>query len=86
MSEAKHPEFTEDELRLAKFFIEREGSGVLAELKDIDLIELGYLDSLDLVALAVFIEREFKKKIDLSQPDIFEKTRTFNSIYELVKG
>jgi acyl carrier protein len=86
MSDATHADFTKDELRLAKFFVDREGAGVLGELKQIDLIELGYLDSLDLVNLAVFIEREFGKKIDLTLPDIFEKTRTFNSIYELANG
>ena len=86
MSEDPTARYTSDELRMARFFVEREGQGVLAELKDIDLIELGYLDSLDLVTLAVFIEREFGRKLDLTQPDIFERTRTFASIYELATG
>lgn len=76
-------EYSKDEMRLARFFIEREGEGILLELRDVDFIELGYLDSLDLVTLAIFIEREFGKKLDLTQPDIFEQTRNFKSLLNL---
>ena len=76
-------DYTKDEMRLAQFFIEREGEGILAELREVDLIEQGYLDSLDLVTLAVFIEREFGRKLDLTDPAIFEKTRSFNSLMAL---
>ena len=75
--------YTSDEMRLARFFVEREGEGVLATLKDIDFIEQGYLDSLDLVSLAVFIEQEFGHKIDLSDPTIFQQTRNFASLAQL---
>jgi len=77
--------YTDDEMKLARFFIEREGEGVLAGLKEVDFINVGYLDSLDLVSLAVFIEKEFGPKIDLSDPAIFEKTRTFDSLMRLTK-
>ncbi|MGV8951947.1 MAG: phosphopantetheine-binding protein [Cypionkella sp.] len=76
-------DYTAKEMRLARFFAEREGEGVLAELRDLDFIEQGYLDSLDLVTLAVFIEREFGRKIDLTQPGIFEQTRNFKSLMAL---
>lgn len=76
-------DFSEDEMRLARFFIEREGEGVLADLRDVDFIEQGYLDSLDLVSLAVFIEKEFGRKLDLTEPDIFERTRNFKSLMTL---
>lgn len=76
-------DYSADEMRLARFFVEREGEGVLAELRDLDFIDQGYLDSLDLVTLAIFIEREFGRKIDLTQPDIFEQTRNFNSLIAL---
>lgn len=77
-------EYSKDEMRLAQFFIEREGEGVLAELRGVDFIEQGYLDSLDLVTLAVFVEKEFDKKLDLTEPDIFERTRNFDSLMALI--
>lgn len=55
--------FSDTEIILAKFFVEREGEGVLVEIRNIDLIEAGIIDSLDLVSLAVFIEQEFGKKL-----------------------
>lgn len=76
-------DYSQDELRLARFFTEREGDGVLAELRDIDFVEQGYLDSLDMVSLAVFVEKEFGRKLDLTQPDIFEKMRNFKSLMAL---
>ncbi|MBL4766397.1 MAG: acyl carrier protein [Rhodobacteraceae bacterium] len=79
-------EYSQDEMRLAQFFVEREGEGILAELREADFIEQGYLDSLDLVTLAMFVEKEFNRKLDLTQPDIFERTRTFKSLMALVLG
>ena len=58
----QNPGFSDDELRLAKFFIEREGEGILTELRDLEFYAAGILDSLDMVSLAVFVERQFGKK------------------------
>jgi len=77
-------DYSKDELRLAQFFVEREGEGVLAELRNVDFIEQGYLDSLDLVTLAMFVEKEFGKKLDLTEADIFERTRNFASLMTLI--
>ncbi len=77
--------YSDEEMKLARFFVEREGEGVLDRLKEVDFVEEGYLDSLDLVSLAVFIEKEFGRKLDLSDSSIFEKTRTFDSLMRLTK-
>lgn len=76
--------FTDTEQKLAKFFVEREGEGILDEIREIDFIETGIIDSLDLVSLAVFIEQNFHKKIDLANPDTFNAARRFNSLMKLL--
>ena len=55
--------FTDSEQKLAKFFVDREGEGILDEIREIDFIEAGIIDSLDLVSLAVFIEQNFNESI-----------------------
>jgi len=55
--------FTDAEQKLAKFFVEREGEGILEEIREIDFIEAGIIDSLDLVSLAVYIEKNFNKRL-----------------------
>ena len=76
--------FTDTEQKLAQFFIEREGEGILEEIREIDFIEAGIIDSLDLVSLAVFIEQKFDKKIDLASPETFSAARSFDSLMELI--
>ena len=72
--------FTEREMKLAKFFIEREGEGILDVIREIDLFEEGIIDSLDLVTLAVHIEKEFNNKIDLTDSGVFDSMRRFDSL------
>lgn len=76
--------FTDVEQKLAQFFIEREGDGILKEIREIDFIETGILDSLDMVSLAVFIEQNFHKKIDLVSPETFNAARRFDSLIALI--
>lgn len=76
--------FTDAEQKLAQFFVEREGEGILEEIREIDFIEVGIIDSLDLVSLAVFIEQNFHKKIDLASPGTFNAARRFGSLMELI--
>lgn len=78
--------FTETELKLARFFTEREGDGILEEIRSIDFMESGIIDSLDLVSLAVFIERNFQVKIDLANPATFAAARRFDSLMTLIDG
>jgi acyl carrier protein len=46
-------------------------------------MEAGIIDSLDLVSLAVFIERNFNKKINLADPVTFKAMRRFDSLLAL---
>lgn len=78
--------FTDAEQKLAQFFVEREGDGILEEIREIDFIETGIIDSLDLVSLAVFIEQNFGKKIDLASPETFSAARRFDSLMKLITG
>ncbi|HIA13000.1 MAG TPA: acyl carrier protein [Flavobacteriales bacterium] len=70
---------------LSRFFVEREGEGVLGSLKSIDLIDSGILDSLDIVTLASFIEEEFAVKLDLTDTNTFNAVRRFDSLMELIQ-
>ena len=77
-------EFTDVEQKLAQFFVEREGSGILEEIREIDFIGTGIIDSLDMVSLAMFIEKNFHKKIDLTSPETFNAARRFDSLITLI--
>lgn len=74
----------ETEQLLAEFFVQREGEGVLVSIREVDLIDEGILDSLDLVTLSVFIENRFGRKLDLSDTNTFEAMRRFDSLLELI--
>lgn len=76
--------YTEEEKKLAKFFVEREGEGVLTDLRNIDFFETGLLDSLDMVTLAVFIEKAFGVKLNLAEGDTFNSVRRFDALMELI--
>jgi len=78
-------DYSAEEMKLAQFFIEREGEGVLDSLKEMDLFESGIIDSLDLVTMASFIEREFGKRLDLTDTETFNASRHFNSLMELIR-
>lgn len=77
-------EFNDAEKKLSRFFVEREGEGVLEEIRDIDFLEAGIIDSLDLVSLAVFIEQQFNKKIDLTDPATLLAVRRLDSLAALI--
>ena len=77
--------FDNKENILLKFFIEREGEGIKKNIKKIDLIDSGLLDSLDIVSLASFIQKEFKVKIDLTDDSTFTKMRKFKTILKKSK-
>ena len=48
---------------LLDFFIQREGDQIVAELEDLDLIESGIIDSLDILELVILIEKNIGVKI-----------------------
>ena len=78
--------FNENETKLTQFFIEREGEGILEVIKDIDFFDEGIIDSLDLVSLAVYVEDNFGKKLDLTNQDVFQAMNRFQSLIELIQG
>jgi acyl carrier protein len=77
---------TEQEQKLAQFFVQREGEGVLELLRDVNFLEHGLLDSLDMVSLAVFVQREFGRKLDLTNPETMKAMSRFDSLFELACG
>ena len=69
---------------LTAFFTEREGSDLAEIMNCSDLVNSGYLDSLDMISLAVQIENHFGNKIDLTVQDTFKKMRTWLGLIELI--
>jgi len=69
---------------LTAFFTEREGSDLTEIMNCSDLVNSGYLDSLDMISLAVQIENHFGNKIDLTVQDTFKKMRTWLGLIELI--
>lgn len=67
---------------LRVFFEAREGLGALDEIGDGDLIEQGWVDSLDLVELAGVIGGLTRKEVDLTREDHFLAIRTIRGILE----
>ena len=77
---------TDQEQRLARFFVQREGEGVLEIISTVDFFQQGLLDSLDMVALAVFIEKEFQRKLDLTDPATMKAMAQFDTLSVLAFG
>jgi acyl carrier protein len=77
--------FTKTEDLLAKFFVEREGEGILSSIRTIDFVSSGVIDSLDLISLAVYIEKNFGVKIDLTQKETLDSIRRFDSLVALIQ-
>lgn len=77
---------SEQERKLAQFFVEREGEGVLEVIKTVNFLEQGLIDSLDMVSLAVFVEKNFRRKLDLTDPKTMEAMGRFETLYQLACG
>ena len=70
---------------LLDFFVQREGDQIVVELLDLDLIESGIIDSLDILELAILIEKNVGVKVDLSNDQTFSAMRRFDSIINLLE-
>lgn len=70
---------------LENFFIKKEGKQILKNLKKDNLIKQGYLDSMDIVNLALLIQKTYKIKINLSKESILKSFEKFDSIIKLIK-
>ncbi len=77
-------DFSPEELKMAQFFIDREGRGVLNSLRTMNFLADGIIDSLDMVSLAVHIESKFGKKIDLTDRGTLQALTKFDSLMSLV--
>ena len=76
--------FTNVEQTIADFFTQKEGKGILGEIRKLDFLEQGILDSLDIVFLATYIEEKFGKKIDITVDNVLQTLRHFYDIVKLV--
>lgn len=70
---------------LLDYFVGREGEQILDNLFEVDLINAGLLDSLDILELAILIENNVGIKLDLSEVEVFESMRSLNSIISLLE-
>lgn len=77
---------TDQQQRLAQFFVQREGAGVLDVITTVDFFQQGLLDSLDMVSLAVFIEKQFQRKLDLTDPATMKAMARFDTLCTLAFG
>ena len=77
--------FSSNEKILCDFFIEREGKGILKVIRDLDLIDEGILDSLDIVSLAAYLQKNFNKKIDVTEPKILKAFHKFEDIMKIIE-
>lgn len=69
-------------LVLKQFFEAREGQGALEEIGDTDLIDSGWLDSLDLVELATLVSESAGRAVDLTKEAHFNSMRSIRGIVE----
>lgn len=70
---------------LLDYFVGREGEQILDNLFEVDLINAGLLDSLDILELAILIENNVGIKLDLSEVEVFESMRSLNSVISLLE-
>ena len=75
---------TNTEIEIANFFVKREGEGILDSIYEMDFIDSGIIDSLDLLLLASYIEESFGVKLNLMDESTFTSIRKFNSLVQLV--
>ena len=70
---------------LLDFFVQREGEQILEKIFEIDLVEAGLIDSLDILEIILIIEENLGVKLDLGEELIFEKMRRLSTIIELLE-
>tara|TARA_B100000029_G_scaffold296140_1_gene289442 strand:+ start:909 stop:1151 length:243 start_codon:yes stop_codon:yes gene_type:complete len=76
--------FSQTEKIVTEFFVEREGEDILKVIREIDFIEEGILDSLDVVSLAAFLQKKFNKKIDVTNYETMQAFHHFDDIIKLI--
>ena len=71
---------------LFSFFIKKNNKLKLKNIKKINLIKSGVLDSLDILDLASFIKKKFKTNLDISDHKILKQYEKFEAIIKLIKN
>lgn len=71
--------------KIAQFFIEREGEGIMETISEIDFQKSGILDSLDMITLAYYIETEFDVKLDLSDNEVYKDMLRYDTLISLIE-
>jgi acyl carrier protein len=70
---------------LLDYFIGREGEQILDVLSEVDLVDSGIIDSLDILEIAILIERNLGIKLNLSEDQTFSAMKRFDSIIYLLE-
>lgn len=68
------------ERELENFFEKREGPGSYQKLREVDLLDEGIVDSLDMVELATIVSAETGVTVDLSDRSQFQALRSIDGI------
>ena len=66
------------------FFIQKDGKSILNKIEKMDLIDMGLLDSLDLVTISFEIEKKFKIKINPSTQETLNNFKNLNKMVNYV--
>jgi acyl carrier protein len=74
------------EKNLLFFFKKKNGKLKLKDIKKINLIKSGTIDSLDILDLTAFIKKKFKINLDISDHKILTKFEKFEKIIKLIKN
>ena len=64
--------------------MKREGESILQTIRDLDLIDSGLLDSLDLIEISEIILENTGLQLDLNEEETFTSMRKIDSLIELI--
>jgi acyl carrier protein len=69
---------------LFDYFVKREGELILQTIRDLDLIDSGLMDSLDLIEISEIISENTGVQLDLDDESTFIAMRKIDSLIEMV--
>jgi acyl carrier protein len=70
---------------LLEYFVKREGESIVETIYDLDLIESGLLDSLDLIEISEIILEKTGIQLDLNQESTFIAMRKISTLVDLIE-
>ena len=74
------------ERNLFIFFKKKNNKLKLKDIKKVNLIKSGLIDSLDILDLTSFIKKKFKTNLDISDQKILKQYEKFEAIIKLIKN